>query len=86
MWIAGLFIALLCIQLFVDAIFAFICYTTGVIILRAIKLFSSKYQYLSYKEFREQYKNKSRLLTPLGIGIIVWVVPLLIVCIYNELR
>ncbi len=75
--VIGLFIALICIQLFFDALFFFICYSTGVTILYAIKLSSSKYQFLSYQEFKSQFKNKSHFLAPTSIGFVIWTVILI---------
>lgn len=70
------FILLFCIlagiQLFMDILFYFVCYLTGVFVLKTIVILNTRYRYMSYKVFKDRYKTVPGYKTPMIIGAIVW--------------
>ena len=80
-----LFFILLGIQFLIDMAFYFLCYITGVIILKAATLLKTKYKFLKYGVFKETYKDNPSYKQPIVIGFITWIIPLMAVVIFNEL-
>jgi len=67
-----LFFILVGIQLFMDAIFYFLCYLTGVLVLKTVVILNTKYDYLPYKLFKEAYRTKHNYKVPMLIGAVLW--------------
>ena len=66
-----LFLILFAIQLFFDTAFIFLCYLVGVLALKAVAILNTKYNILSYRVFKEQYKTKPGYKKPITIGMII---------------
>lgn len=67
------------LQLFIDVVFAFIVYMTGVAILQLVTLFNKHYEFLSYGAFKEAHNIKSLSKTLYQIGCVIWLSIFLVV-------
>ncbi len=68
-----LFLFMLGVQLFVDAIFVFLCFITGVVVLKLITFLNSECKIIGYKFFKDTYKTTPKYRKPMAVGFIVWV-------------
>lgn len=67
-----------------DMAFYFVCYLTGVLLIKIITSLNTKYNFLTYEVFKETYKDSSRYKKPIFVGFIAWVSILLPVALYTE--
>lgn len=67
-----LFFIFVGVQLFMDVVFYFLSYLSGVLVLKTIIILHTKYNYLSYKVFKDTYKTELGYKTPMIVGLAVW--------------
>lgn len=72
LWVLLLGTALVLLQLFIDTVFVFIVYMTGVVILNLITLFNKHYMFLSYSAFKKAHKTKALSKRPYQVGCVAW--------------
>ena len=61
------------VQLFIDSVFAFLCFISGVIILKLVTFLNTEYKILGYKFFKETYKTTPQYKKPMAVGFVIWV-------------
>jgi len=73
-----LFLIFVGVQIFVDAAFVFLCYLTGVLVLKVIRFVNTKYELLNYRVFKTTYRTEPSYRRPIALGTLIWISFLLI--------
>ena len=70
--LSAVVLVIFALQAFFDGAFLFVCYLTGMVVLKLLTIFGTDLETLSYGVFKNAYKTEPSYRKPMGIGLIIW--------------